>query len=175
MSVMSPIRAFALALGLVYLLVGIAGFIPGLVEPPAANAPAVHVHHGHGYLLGLFPVNLLHNLFHIFIGLFGLVGSISYLGARLYARSVALIYGILAILGLIPMANTVFGLIPIHGNDVWLHALTALAAGYFGWIADVADSDKVDVLERPAGLKHNACPPAHDPDDVHDHGARPAH
>ena len=36
-------------------------------------------------------------------------------------------------MGLIPGLNTTFGLIPIFGNDVWLHALTALIAAYFGW------------------------------------------
>jgi hypothetical protein len=37
------------------------------------------------------------------------------------------------VLGLVPGLNTVFGLVPIHGHDVWLHAGTALAAAYFGW------------------------------------------
>lgn len=175
MRAMSPIRGFALAIGLVYLLVGIAGFIPVLVEPPPAGAPHLHVSHSHGYLLGLFPVNLLHNLFHILIGLFGIVGSISYLGARLYARALAIIYGALAILGLLPFTNTLYGLLPLHGNDIWLHALTALSAGYFGWIAEVADSDQVDVLERPAGLRQPPCPPSGEPEHPQGHGPRPAH
>ncbi len=34
-------------------------------------------------------------------------------------------------MGLIPVLNTSFGLIPIFGHDVWLHALFALAAAYF--------------------------------------------
>ena len=36
-------------------------------------------------------------------------------------------------MGLIPGLNTVFGLIPLHGHDVWLHLILAAAAGYFGW------------------------------------------
>jgi hypothetical protein len=28
-----------------------------------------------------------------------------------------------------------FGYIPIFGNDVWLHGLTALIAAYFGYMA----------------------------------------
>jgi hypothetical protein len=55
--------------------------------------------------------------------------------ARLYARIVAISYAILAVMGLIPALNTVFGLIPLHGHDVWLHALLAAAAAYFGWAA----------------------------------------
>jgi hypothetical protein len=41
---------------------------------------------------------------------------------------------LLAILGLIPATNTMFGLVPIYGNDVWLHAGTALIAAYFGFV-----------------------------------------
>jgi hypothetical protein len=45
--------------------------------------------------------------------------------ARDYCRFVAVAYGLLAVLGLIPTLNInhTFGLIPIEGNDVWLHAL----------------------------------------------------
>jgi len=31
------------------------------------------------------------------------------------------------------MLNTILGMIPIHGNDVWLHGITAVVAAYFGW------------------------------------------
>ena len=57
----------------------------------------------------------------------------SYAGARTYFRAVAIIYGLLTVLGLLPATNTTFGLIPIYGNDVWLHALIAAGAAYFGW------------------------------------------
>jgi hypothetical protein len=38
-------------------------------------------------------------------------------------------------MGLFPVLNTVFGLVPIFGHDLWLHGLTALTALYFGWMA----------------------------------------
>jgi hypothetical protein len=56
-------------------------------------------------------------------------------GARGYAKGLAIIYGILAVMGLIPGLNTLFGLVPLHGHDVWLHAVTAIIAAYFGWFA----------------------------------------
>ena len=56
-------------------------------------------------------------------------------GTRTYSKSLAVLYGILAVMGLIPMSNTLFGLAPLHGNDVWLHAVTAAIAAYFGWVA----------------------------------------
>jgi hypothetical protein len=51
-----------------------------------------------------------------------------------YARSVAIIYALFTVMGLIPNLNTVFGLVPLHGNDVWLHALLAAVAAYFGFV-----------------------------------------
>jgi hypothetical protein len=97
------------------------------------------MHHGmrvtasQGHLLGLFPVNVLHNLVHVLFGIWGLAAFASFAASRGYARSVAIIYGILVIMGLIPVLQTTFGLIPLYGNDVWLHALIAVVAAIFGW------------------------------------------
>jgi hypothetical protein len=43
------------------------------------------------------------------------------------------IYAVLAVLGLIPATNTLFGLAPIHSADVWLHGALALVTGYLGF------------------------------------------
>jgi hypothetical protein len=130
------VRAFALVFGIVFLLVGICGFIPAFLTPPAAHHDeAVTVNAFEGYLFGLFHVNVLHSLVHVLFGIMGLAMSRRFESARLYARIVAISYAILAVMGLIPALNTVFGLIPLHGHDVWLHALLAAAAAYFGWAA----------------------------------------
>jgi len=126
-------RYFALVLGIVFLLVGVMGFVPAFVTAPA-DMHGVTVHANHGYLLGIFPVNLLHNLVHVLFGIWGIAAyGMGFDASKVYARSVAVIYALFAIMGLIPHLDTVFGLIPIHGNDIWLHALIAVAAGYFGW------------------------------------------
>ena len=125
-------RTFALLFGIVFLAVGVAGFIPGLVEPLHAGHPPVDPEGG--LLLGLFPINALHNAVHILFGLWGLAASRSLGGAVLYARGVALIYAVLAIAGFIPALNTLFGFVPLYQNDIWLHALLALIAAYFGWV-----------------------------------------
>ena len=129
----NSIRYFAIVMGIVFLLVGVMGFIPAFVTAPTDHYN-LSVHANHGYLLGLFPVNLLHNLVHILFGIWGIGAFFAgWTGARLFARGVAIIYALLAIMGLIPALNTTFGLIPIHGNDVWLHAAIALVAAVFGW------------------------------------------
>jgi hypothetical protein len=127
-------RTFALVFGIVFLAIGIAGFIPALVEPHAGSPHQLAVTEGHGRLLGLFPVNLVHNIAHILFGLWGLLAYRSLGGAVTYFRAVAIGYGLLTILGLIPATNTLFGLMPIDGNDIWLHAVLALGGAYFGWI-----------------------------------------
>jgi amino acid transporter len=126
------IRTFARLFGIVFLVVGIAGFIPGITQPH--DHPELAVEAGSGMELGLFPVNVLHNLIHIAFGIWGLLAARSFNGARGYAKSVAIIYAVLTILGLIPATNTTFGLVPIYGHDVWLHALLAAVAAYFGFV-----------------------------------------
>jgi hypothetical protein len=128
------VRKFALLFGIVYLVVGVLGFVPGIVQP-ARDHHGLVVEAGHGYLMGLFPINLLHNIVHLLVGLLGVLGSRSVPGAVRYARGLAIFYGLLAVLGLFPVTNTMFGLVPIHGNDIWLHAVSALIAAYFGWMA----------------------------------------
>jgi hypothetical protein len=129
------VRRFALIFGLIYLAVGIAGFIPALLQTPTANAPQLAVDALHGRLLGLFPVNILHTLVHLAIGVWGLAAAKGIRASVLYARSLAVIYGVLAVMGLIPGLNTMFGLVPLHSHDIWLHAGTALIAAYFGFAA----------------------------------------
>jgi hypothetical protein len=83
--------------------------------------------------LGLFPVNVVHNVVHLGIGIWGLGSYRALRSARRFAQGLAIFYGMLAVMGLVPVLNTTFGLIPIFGHDVWLHALTAIAASYFGF------------------------------------------
>jgi hypothetical protein len=135
-------RTFAMIFGIVFLIVGAGGFIPGLNMMDHAGSPMdanVTMKSMFGYELGLFPVNLLHNVVHILFGIWGVLAARSLGGARMYFRSVAVIYALLTVMGLVPSLNTTFGLIPIYGNDVWLHALLAIVAAYFGWMnRDVA-------------------------------------
>ena len=66
-------------------------------------------------------------------------------GAVAYARGVAILYALLALMGVLPAPfRSTFGLIPIYGHDVWPHALTALIAAYFGWAAPVETLQAVD-------------------------------
>jgi len=140
---------FALFVGIAYLSAGLLGMVPEALMPPPADAPPTRFTVLYGYLLGLFPVNVLHSVVHLLIGAWGVMAWRRLHSAKVYARTLAVFYGALALLGLIPGVNTLFGALPIHGHDVWLHAGTALLAGYFGWRSEteverrhVADDDR---------------------------------
>lgn len=132
-------RTFALVFGSAVLVIGLAGFVPGLSSAPHPGHPPLAVEIGYRQALGLFPVNVLHNIVHLLFGLWGLLSYKSLAASKTYARGVAISYAVLTVAGFIPNLHTMFGLIPLFGNDIWLHALLALVAAYFGWMhRDVA-------------------------------------
>ena len=107
------VTRLAMAFGAVFVLVGVLGMVTAggmgmSAEPPAAM------------LLGLFPVNLLHNLVHIAVGVWGILSAKSFELSKLFCAVSGAVYVLLACLGLINAST--FGLIPIGGYDVWLHA-----------------------------------------------------
>lgn len=115
------LRKVALIFGIVFLVVGILGLVtPGGMGMAADPAAAM--------LLGLFPVNLLHNIVHMLFGVWGVVASRSWSGAKAFTRIGGITYIVLAALGFV--LPTTFGLIPIGGHDIWLHgALGVILAG----------------------------------------------
>lgn len=127
-------RYFALILGIFYLIVGVLGFFPPLLRALPLDAPNVFVDFLQGSLLGIFPSNILHNIFHLAVGIWGIVAYRRLSSARVFARSIAVIFAVLFLMGLIPVLRTTFGLIPLYGANVVLHLVTALLGGYFGWV-----------------------------------------
>ncbi|MBD3884437.1 DUF4383 domain-containing protein [Phormidium tenue FACHB-886] len=124
------IRYAALSLGLLFLMLGLAGFVPAFVAPSAnfTSEP------GFGYIFGVFPTNYFHNAIGLVVGVWGIAAFTSVTGAIVFNRIFALLYGAGVILGLLPFANTLFGLAPLFGNNIWLNAITAAIAFYFGFI-----------------------------------------
>ncbi len=135
---MKAAQRFALIIGIFYLTIGILGFIPALVSQSGAMPPSIEklgVVSGFGYLMGLFPVNTPHNIIHLVTGLLGIVASIALDSSRLFSGQLGIYYTTLTVLGLVPVANTFFGLFPLYGADVFLHGLTGALGIYFGFFA----------------------------------------
>jgi hypothetical protein len=120
------VQRVAMVFGIVFLLVAILGFVASGMDMTADPATAPKV-------LGLFPVNAVHNGVHLGFGLWGLLASRSWAGAKNYAMIAGVIYLILAVLGFV-FPDT-FGLIPIGGNDIWLHALLGIVLAAVGFTA----------------------------------------
>jgi hypothetical protein len=120
------LRKVALIFGIVFILVGILGFVtPGGMSMEADPAP--------GHILGLFGVNLLHNVVHLLIGAWGIVASRTWGGAKTYMQIGGVLYIVLAALGFV--IPSTFGLIPIGGNDIYLHAVLGLIMAGIGFTA----------------------------------------
>src|SRR5262245_25673910 len=127
-------RNFAQVIGAIFVAVGLLGFIPGMkYVPPITGAGGLAVDGGYGHLFGLFPVNWLHNLGHLAVGIFGLYSGRSPSSSLQFARGLTWLYGVLAVMGLFPVLNIMFGLVPLYGHDIWLHTIIAAAASYFGF------------------------------------------
>lgn len=150
---MPATRLFAMLLGIVYLLVGIAGFVPPFLAAPPPDAPQLAIGAGHGLLFGLFPVNAVHSIIHLVVGIYGIVASRDFDAARTFVRGLAIVFGVLTVMGLFPVLDTTFGLAPLHGHDIWLHAITAVAGAYFGWFHREARESRAVTGEAYAGSK----------------------
>jgi hypothetical protein len=127
-------RRFALVWGILFLAIAASGVIPGLWHPAGPEHPEIAVDSMYGDAAGLFPVNILHNIVHLLFGIWGLIASRSWDRAKTYAKATAIVYTMFIVMGLVPGLDTTFGLVPMFGNDVWLHVLLAVPAAYFGFV-----------------------------------------
>jgi len=121
----SPIQSVALAVGVVFLLVGILGFVPGITSNYDDLKFA-----GHGsdaQLLGLFDTSVLHNIVHLLFGVAGIVLSKTWDGARTFLVGGGAIYLVLFVYGAIFHGEAGSNWIPVNWADNVLHL--ALGAG----------------------------------------------
>jgi hypothetical protein len=114
----TTLQKLAGVFGVIFILVAVLGFISpgGLVM---AMDPTT------GMVLGVFPVNLLHKIVHQAFGVWGLIGSRTWSGSKSFFSAGGVIYVVLTLVGFLsPMG---FGLVPLGGADIWLHAVLAIA------------------------------------------------
>lgn len=128
-------RYFALVMGILFVMAGVGGFLPFVTVPMESDAPHLDVDMSYGRLLGLYPINLVHNIIHLLLGIWGIVAYRTYQQSRFYCQGTAIILTVFTLFGIIPSLSTVFGLAPMFSHDIWLHALEAGVAGYLGFIA----------------------------------------
>ena len=113
-----PSQLLALAIGAVYTLVGILGFLITGFDNFASETDKT--------LLG-FEINPLHNLVHLTIGLAGLALWRRLDTARTYGWLLAIGYGATFIYGLFAAGNSDSNFLSINGADNGLHLVSAIA------------------------------------------------
>ena len=121
------VQTAATVFGAIYLLAGVAGFLPFLGGSFTQTSSA---------LFNIFQVNLLHNLVHVVIGIAGLAAASSLANARTYCRTVGVILLLLGVSGI--FVAQPFGLINIGGLDIALHLVSGALLAYFGFAAPIS-------------------------------------
>lgn len=120
----TPVQMAALIVGAVFLVVGIAGFIPGLTTNYSELTFAGH--HSGAMLLGLFAVSILHNIVHLLFGVAGIALARTFDSARLYLIVGGVIYAVLFLYGLVIDRGSDANFVPVNNADNWLHLILAL-------------------------------------------------
>ncbi len=120
----TPVQLAATVVGAVFVLVGIAGFIPGVTTDYDTLQFAGH--ESEAKLLGVFAVSILHNIVHLAFGVVGLVMARSARNAFLYLVAGGVIYLLLWLYGLIIDHDSAANFVPVNTADNWLHLLLAI-------------------------------------------------
>jgi hypothetical protein len=121
----TPAQRFALAFGLVYLAVGVAGFaVTGF-----SDFAGMH----HDKLL-IFSVNPAHNVIHLAMGLAWLAAAPHHRPAKAVNLVLGVVLGLVTVLGLFDGMG-VLGMSGLADPDNFLHLATATLALYFGSLA----------------------------------------
>ena len=120
----TSVQKAALAVGAVFLLVGILGFIPGITTNYDQLAGAGH--ESEALLLGIFQVSILHNIVHLLFGAAGIALARSIAGARNYLIWGGAIYLVLWLYGMFIDHESTANFVPLNTADNWLHFILGI-------------------------------------------------
>ncbi|WP_375423224.1 DUF4383 domain-containing protein [uncultured Friedmanniella sp.] len=121
----TAVQKAAALVGIVFLAVGVLGFIPGITTHYGSMSIAGHM--SEARLLGLFQVSVLHNVVHLLFGIAGLALARTIGAAKSYLVIGGIIYAVLFVYGVaVPMTSGA-NFVPMNTADNVLHA--ALAVG----------------------------------------------
>jgi hypothetical protein len=120
----AAVQIAALIAGIVFLIVGVAGFIPGLTTDMSDMKMAGP--DSSPLLLGLFQVSILHNIVHLLFGVAGIVFFRTARGARNYLIWGGIVYAVILLYGIFTLGNTSANFVPVNLADNWLHLVLAV-------------------------------------------------
>ena len=118
------LKKAATAVGAVFLLIGVLGFIPGITMEVD----------GVKKLLGIFEVDATHNLVHILSGLAFLAAAQKERWSRMAFQVFGIVYALVTLIGFIAGTDgTVLGLFHVNIADNILHLVLAATFLYLGF------------------------------------------
>lgn len=120
------IQRVATIFGVVFIVVSVLGLVAG-------GMPGMKMGGASVMLLGLFPVNMLHNLVHGAFGVWGLIAGRGEKSSVVFALGSGVAYLLLGVLGL--FTDSLLGMVPIGGYDVVLHLVLAVVLAGCGFWA----------------------------------------
>ncbi|TDE12216.1 DUF4383 domain-containing protein [Jiangella asiatica] len=126
----TPVQTAATIVGVVFLAVGVLGFIPGITTD--FDTMEFAGHDSEAELLGIFQVSILHNIVHLLFGVAGLALARTATGARAYLIWGGLVYAILWLYGLLVDKDSSANFVPLNAADDWLHLGLAAAMVLLG-------------------------------------------
>ncbi|MEU8301658.1 DUF4383 domain-containing protein [Micromonospora sp. NPDC048909] len=115
----APVRRAAGAVAVLFLLIGLLGFLPGVTSGYGDLRFAGH--HSGAMLFGAFQVSVLHNLVHLLFGVVGLAMARTVTNARTYLVGGGAIYLVLWLYGLVVDRGSGANFLPLNDADNWLH------------------------------------------------------
>jgi hypothetical protein len=122
------VKSAAILFGIVFLVVGILGFVPA-ATPPMADGSG-------GMLLNVFHVNTAHNMVHLASGAVFLLCGLAGAGpSRMFFKIFGIVYALVAVLGFMKGDGLLLGMVANNMADVWLHVVLAVAMLYLGFVA----------------------------------------
>ena len=128
----SSAQTFALLVGVVFLLVGILGFIPGVVTEHDTKFLGQD---GDSKLLGIFQINILHNLVHVIFGIAGIAMAKRTDSARTYLIGGGIIYLVVFLYGILIDFGSDVNIINLNAADNVLHLVLGLGMIGLGLIS----------------------------------------
>ncbi len=128
----TDIQRAAQLFGIIFLLIGILGFIPGITSNFGDITFAGD--ESKAELLGIFQTSILHNIVHALFGVAGLLAASRWAAAKNYFIWGGVIYLVLWLYGLIIDEDSGANFVPLNVADNWLHFVLGVAMLAVGFL-----------------------------------------